>query len=102
MPSEEQLAARFGVAEDDLRRAEELIAENVPRTNAAQATVVPLDEAGGRAHQLIEVQEQNKENPDAFALLWEIKRLRALVLHADQLQRSLGALAAVPDWCGRH
>jgi hypothetical protein len=102
MPSEEQLAAGFGVAEDDLRRAEELIAENVLRTNAAQATVVPLDEAGGRAHQLIEIQEQNKENPDAFALLWEIKRLRALCCTWINCSAHSVTLAAVPDWCCLH
>jgi hypothetical protein len=38
---------------------------------------------------LIEIQERNKENPDVFALLWEIKRLRAIVLQVDQLQRSI-------------
>jgi hypothetical protein len=39
---------------------------------------------------LVDIQERNKDNPDVVALLWEIKRLRAVVLHADQLQRSLG------------
>jgi hypothetical protein len=29
-------------------------------------------------------------------LLWEIARLRALIVRADQLQRSLGALAGGP------
>lgn len=33
-----------------------------------------------------------EQNPaDINRLLWEIKRLRAIVLRADQLQRSLGA-----------
>lgn len=31
-------------------------------------------------------------SPDAQALLWEIKRLRAIVLRADQLQRALGEM----------
>jgi hypothetical protein len=39
--------------------------------------------------QLVDIQEWNKDNVDIFALLWEIKRLRALVLYADQLRRSL-------------
>jgi hypothetical protein len=30
--------------------------------------------------QLVEIQERNKDNPDVFALLWEIKRLRASAL----------------------
>jgi hypothetical protein len=38
---------------------------------------------------LVEIQERNKDNPDVFALLWEIKRLRTVVLQADQLQRSI-------------
>jgi hypothetical protein len=39
--------------------------------------------------QLVEIQERNKGSADVFALLWEIKRLRAVVLQADQLQRSV-------------
>jgi hypothetical protein len=39
--------------------------------------------------QLVAIQERNKDNADIFALLWEIKRLRAVVLQADQLQRSI-------------
>jgi hypothetical protein len=31
-------------------------------------------------------------NADVQVLLWEIKRLRAIVLRADQLQRSVGGL----------
>lgn len=39
--------------------------------------------------QLIEIRDRNKGNKDVSALLWEIKRLHAIVLRADQLQRSL-------------
>jgi hypothetical protein len=39
--------------------------------------------------QLVEIQERNKDSADVFMLLWEIKRLRAVVLQADQLQRSI-------------
>ncbi|HEV2612554.1 MAG TPA: hypothetical protein VGU61_19990 [Noviherbaspirillum sp.] len=39
--------------------------------------------------QLTEIQERNRENEDVITLLWEIKRLRALVLRADQVQRSI-------------
>jgi len=35
---------------------------------------------------------RRRDSADCAALLWEIARLRALVLRADQLQRSLGAL----------
>ncbi|WP_334188695.1 hypothetical protein [Noviherbaspirillum sp.] len=38
---------------------------------------------------LVEIQERNKDCDDVLALLWEIKRLRAIVLRADQLQRSI-------------
>jgi hypothetical protein len=38
--------------------------------------------------QLIEIQER-KDNADVCVLLWEIVRLRAVVLQADQLQLSL-------------
>ena len=34
-----------------------------------------------------------RDSADINALIWEIKRLRALVLRADQLQRCLGSLA---------
>lgn len=40
--------------------------------------------------QLHEIQERNPDSPDVRALLWEIKRLRGIVLRADQVQRSLG------------
>jgi hypothetical protein len=46
--------------------------------------------------QLQEIQERNRDSADARALLWEIARLRALLLRADQLQRSLGNLAGGP------
>jgi hypothetical protein len=39
--------------------------------------------------QLVQIQERNKDSADVFTLLWEIKRLRAVVLQADQLQRSI-------------
>ncbi len=33
--------------------------------------------------------KRNRGNPDVIALLWEIHRLRSIVLRSDQLQRSL-------------
>ena len=42
--------------------------------------------------QLREIQERNRDSDDVRALLWEIKRLRAIVLYADQLQRMLTTL----------
>jgi hypothetical protein len=42
--------------------------------------------------QLVQIQERNKDSADVFALLWEIARLRAIVLRADQLQRSLSGV----------
>ena len=41
---------------------------------------------------LVEIQERNPGSADVRALLWEVKRLRALVLYADQLQRMLSTL----------
>ena len=41
---------------------------------------------------LIEIQERNPGSVDVRTLLWEVKRLRALALYADQLQRMLGTL----------
>jgi hypothetical protein len=35
---------------------------------------------------------QRSNSPDVRALLWEIHRLRAIVLRADQLQRALGPM----------
>lgn len=42
--------------------------------------------------QLRKIQESNLNSVDVRALLWEIKRLRAVVLYADQLQRMLTTL----------
>lgn len=33
---------------------------------------------------------QERASPDVLTLLWEIKRLRGIVLRADQLQRLMG------------
>lgn len=41
---------------------------------------------------LVEIQERNPGSADVRALLWEVKRLRALALYADQLQRMLSTL----------
>lgn len=38
------------------------------------------------------IQDRNMASTDVRALLWEIARLRSMVLQADQLQRLLGAL----------
>lgn len=38
------------------------------------------------------IQDRNPDSPDTRALLWEIKRLRGLVLYMDQLQRMVGTL----------
>jgi hypothetical protein len=46
---------------------------------------VPLTRA-----ELHAIQERNRGAPDVIALLWEIARLRATVLYADQLQRTIG------------
>ena len=42
--------------------------------------------------QLRVIQERNRDSADVRALLWEVKRLRAVVLYADQLQRMLTTL----------
>jgi len=42
--------------------------------------------------QLQAIQDRNPDSPDARALLWEIARLRSVVLYADQLQRMLTTL----------
>jgi len=42
--------------------------------------------------QLREIQDRNRDSADVRALLWEVKRLRALTLYADQLQRMLTPL----------
>jgi hypothetical protein len=39
------------------------------------------------------IQERNRQSPDVMALLWEIARLRATVLYADQLQRTIGSMS---------
>lgn len=41
---------------------------------------------------LHEIKLRGWENPDVVAMLFEIHRLRALVLRADQLQRCLGEM----------
>jgi hypothetical protein len=46
--------------------------------------------------------ERNRGNADVHALLWEIHRLRAITLHADQLLRlmpgpSVGTLGLIAD-----
>ncbi len=38
--------------------------------------------------QLQEIQERNRDSKDVMALLWEIKRLRSVILRADQAYRS--------------
>ena len=45
---------------------------------------------------LLAIQTRSRENADVRALLWEVKRLRARVLRADQLQRGLGPLGGGP------
>lgn len=42
--------------------------------------------------QLHKIQERNRDSADVLALLWEIKRMRATLLYADQLQRMLNTL----------
>lgn len=46
--------------------------------------------------QLREIQDRNPDSPDVRMLLWEVARLRSLILRADQLQRSLGNLGGGP------
>lgn len=45
---------------------------------------------------LLAIQTRGRGSADVRALLWEVKRLRALVLRADQLQRALGPLGGGP------
>lgn len=47
--------------------------------------------------QLQEIQQRRKDDPDVLALLWEIHRLRSIVLRADQLQRSIDGLGGGAD-----
>jgi hypothetical protein len=41
---------------------------------------------------LVAIQERTPESADVRALLWEVKRFRALAPYVDQLQRILGTL----------
>lgn len=41
---------------------------------------------------LKEIQDRNPGSADVRTLLWEVKRLRATLLYADQLQRMLSTL----------
>ena len=41
---------------------------------------------------LVAIQERNPGHADVRTLLWEVKRLRALALYVDQLQRIVGTL----------
>ena len=43
--------------------------------------------------ELRQIQERNPDSADVRALLWEIKRMRATLLYADQLQRMLTTLS---------
>jgi len=38
------------------------------------------------------IQERNRDSADVRALLWEVARLRSVVLHADHLQRLVSSL----------
>lgn len=38
------------------------------------------------------IQERSRDSPDVVALLWEVARLRSIVLHADHLQRLMASL----------
>ena len=49
------------------------------------------------AVQLNEIQARNHGSEDVFALLWEIKRLRAIVLRADQLQRGISSFGGASN-----
>lgn len=42
--------------------------------------------------ELCAIRERNRAAPDVMALLWEIARLRSIVLHADHLQRLVSSL----------
>jgi hypothetical protein len=43
--------------------------------------------------ELQEIQARRRDDPDVMALLWEIKRMRAVLLFADQLQREMGVMS---------
>lgn len=49
-------------------------------------------QATSRKDELQAIQARNLDSPDMHAALWEIARLRSLVLYMDQLQRMLGPL----------
>lgn len=42
---------------------------------------------------LQDIQDRRQDDADVRALLWEVARLRALVLYADQLQRELPTMS---------
>lgn len=42
--------------------------------------------------ELQDIQQRRKGDQDVYRLLWEIHRLRSIVLRADQLQRSVDSL----------
>ena len=46
--------------------------------------------------ELAAIQSRNLQSPDVMALLWEVARLRSLVLYTDQLQRMIGTLPGQP------
>jgi hypothetical protein len=46
--------------------------------------------------QLREIQDRNRQSPDVMALLWEVHRLRAHIVRADQLQRSITSIGGGP------
>ena len=39
------------------------------------------------------IQERNHQSPDVLALLWEVKRLRAIALRTDQLLKDMPNIA---------
>lgn len=45
---------------------------------------------------LQDIQRRRMGDEDVYRLLWEIHRLRSIVLRADQLQRSIGDLGGGP------
>jgi hypothetical protein len=47
------------------------------------------------ADELRAIWQRNPEHADVHALVWEIKRLRATVLRADQVQRQLGTMGGI-------
>lgn len=53
-------------------------------------------------NQLCEIQDRNRDSADVRALLWEMTRLRAVVLYADQLQRIAHHVARTTGRDPRH